>query len=77
MYNKILHAIPKSWNNEIVENLENINDLVVYKHHLIKKPYRLNKLNCKEICNILIASNDLKTSSQRNHHTFFQNPNLG
>ena len=61
-----MHSIPKSWKNEFIVNSEIIKNLIFEGHQLIKnhRIYCLNKLNSKEIYNILIESIDSKPSAQ-------------
>ena len=46
------------------------NNPVERDHHVIKKPQIscLNKSDSKEVCNILIISDQSKTSAQTNHN---------
>ena len=77
LYNQIIHSIPKSWKDPLITNLENIKNLVFPGHHLKNyQIYSLNKLNSKEIYNILIESGDSKPSSQFYYKNVFQNSNL-
>ena len=77
-YNQIMHSIPKSWKDAFIVNSEIIKNLIFEGHHLIKNHqiYCLNKLNSKEIYNILIESTDSKPSAQIYYKIFFQNSNL-
>ena len=77
-YNQIMHSIPKSWKDAFIVNSEIIKNLIFEGHHLIKNHqiYCLNKLNSKEIYNILIESTDSKPSTQIYYKFFFQNSNL-
>ena len=47
---QLLHAIPKSWKNDISEVKENIDNLVIQDHHIIRKHpmHFLNRLSSKE-----------------------------
>ena len=77
LYNQIIHSIPKSWKDPLITNLENIKNLVFQGHHFKNyQIYSLNKLNSKEIYNILIESGDSKPSSQFYYKNVFQNSNL-
>ena len=51
---QIIHAIPKSWKENLASTLENIDNLVVQDHHLIQKNQVciLNKLTSKKIYDI-------------------------
>ena len=57
IYNQIIHSIPISWKDAHIANLENIKNLVLMGHHLMKnyQIYCLNKLSSKEIYSILIS----------------------
>ena len=68
-----MHSIPKSWKDAFIVNSETIKNLIFEGHHLIKNHqiYCLNKLNSKEIYNILIES-----TAQIYYKFFFQNSNL-
>ena len=71
---QIVHALPKSWKKEILENKGNSNNLVIYDHHLIKKSqvYSLNRLDSKELYNILITSIYSKPTSQLYYENSFE-----
>ena len=73
-----MHSIPKSWKDAFIVNPEIIKNLIFEGHHLIinHQIYCLNKLNSKEIYNILIESTDSKPSAQIYYKFFFQNSNL-
>ena len=47
---QLLHAIPKSWKNDISEVKENIDNLVIQDYHIIRKQpmHFLNRLSSKE-----------------------------
>ena len=72
-----MHSIPKSWKDAFIVNSEIIKNLIFEGHHLIKNHqiYCLNKLNSKEIYNILTESTDSKPA-QIYYQIFFQNSNL-
>ena len=78
IYNQIIHSIPKSWQDALIADLENIKNLVIEGHHLMKNHqiYCLNKLSSKEISSIPIESSDPKPSSQLYYKNVFQNSNL-
>ena len=69
-----MHSIPKSWKDAFIVNSEIIKNLIFEGHHLIKNHqiYCLNKLNSKEIYNILIESTDSKPSAQIYYKFFFK-----
>ena len=73
-----MHSIPKSWKDAFIVNSEIIKNLLFEGYHLIKNHqiYCLNKLNSKEIYNILIESTDSKPSAQISYKICFQNSNL-
>ena len=77
-YNQIMHSIPKSWKDAFIVNSDIIKNLIFEGHHLIKNHqiYCLNKLNSREIYNILIESTDSKPSAQIYYKFFFQKSNL-
>ena len=77
-YNQIMHSIPKSWKDTFIVNSDIIKNLIFEGHHLIKNDqiYCLNKLNSKEIYNVLIESTDSKPSAQIYYNFFFQKSNL-
>ena len=57
---QLLHAIPKSWKNDISEVKENIDNLVIQDHHIIRKHpiHFLNRLNSKETYSFLIPQKE-------------------
>ena len=74
---QLLHAIPKSWKNDLSHVKENIHNLVIQIHHIIRKHhmYFLNRLSSKEIYNFLITLKEEQTSS-RFYYQKFSNSNL-
>ena len=68
-----MHSIPKSWKDAFIVNSQIIKNLIFEGHHLIKNHqiYCLNKLNSKEIYNILIESTDSKPA-QIYYNFFFK-----
>ena len=75
---QIIHAIPKSWKENLASTLENIGNLVVQDHHLIQKNqvYILNKLTSKKIYDILISASEIQPTSQNYYQEIFQTANL-
>ena len=75
---QLLHAVPKSWKNDLSDVKENINNLVFHDHHLIKKHHIcfLNRLSSNEICNFLISQIEEKTSSKLYYQKQFSDSNL-
>ena len=75
---QIIHAIPKSWKENLASTLENIDNLVVQDHHLIQKNqvYILNKLTSKKIYDILISASEIQSTSQNYYQEIFQTTNL-
>ena len=63
---QLLHVISKSWKNDLSDVKENIDNLVIQDHHIIRKHhmYFLNRLSSKEIYNFLIAQKEEQTSSR-------------
>ena len=74
---QLLHAIPKSWKNDLSHVKKNIHNLVIQIHHIIRKHhmYFLNRLSSKEIYNFLITLKEEQTSS-RFYYQKFSNSNL-
>ena len=62
---ELLHAIPKSWKNDL-SDVKNIHNLIFQDHHLLRKHhmYFLNRLSSKEIDNFLTAQKEEQTSSR-------------
>ena len=59
---QISHAAPSSWNQILRNCTENMNNLLIQGHHLMKKHkmHSLSKLNSATWCKILIGANKLK-----------------
>ena len=53
-WRQIIYAIPRAWKEIFLECGDNISDLIVDKHHLIKKHqiYCLENLNNRELYNM-------------------------
>ena len=75
---QILHAVPKSWKNDLSDVKGNIHNLVIQDHHIIGKHhmYFLDRLSSKEIYNFLIAQKEEQTSSGLSYQKKFSNSNL-
>ena len=60
LFMQLLHAIPKSWKNDISEVKENIDNLVIQDHHIIRKHpmHFLNRLSSKETQSFLIPQKE-------------------
>ena len=63
---QLLHAIPKSWKNDLSDVKENIDNLVIQDHHMIRKHHmykeihnflslKKNKLHQDYIINLLVC----------------------
>ena len=65
-FTQLLHAIPKSWKDDLSDVKENIHKLIFQDHHLIRTHHMLflNRLSSKEIYNFLIAQKEKQTSSR-------------
>ena len=72
-----INHIPKSWKNDLSDVKENIDNLVIQDHHIIRKHhmYFLNRFSSKKIYNFLIAQKEGQTSS-RLYYQKFSNSNL-
>ena len=77
LFMQLLHAIPKSWRNVLSDIKENIHNLVIQDHHLIRKHhmYFLNRLSSKEIYNFLITQKEEQTSSRLHYQKKFNDSN--
>ena len=66
LYMQLLHAIPKSWKENLSNVKENIHNLIIQDYHIIKKRhmYFLIRLSSKEIYNFLIAQKEEQTASR-------------
>ena len=75
---QLLHAIPKSWKKDLSDVKENIDNLIIQDHHIIRKHhiYFLNRLSSKEIYHFLIAQKEEQTSSRLYYQKKFSNNNL-
>ena len=75
---QLLHAIPKSWKKDLSDVKENIDNLIIQDHHIIRKHhiYFLNRLSSKEIYHFLIAQKEEQTSSRLYYQSKFSNNNL-
>ena len=75
---QLLHAIPKSWKNDLSDVKENINNVVFQEYHLIRKHYIyfLNRLSSKKIYNFFISKKEEATSSGIHYQQKFNDSNL-
>ena len=78
LFMQLLHAIPKSWKKDLSDVKENIHNLIIQDHHIIRKHhmYFLNRLSSKEIYNFLIAQKEEQTASRLYYQKKFSNSNL-
>ena len=78
LFMQLLHAIPKSWKEDLSKVKENIHNLIIQDHHIIRKHrmYFLNRLSSKEIYNFLIAQKEEQTASRLYYQKKFSNTNL-
>ena len=74
LFMQLLHAIPKSWKEDLSKVKENIHNLIIQDHHIIRKHrmYFLNRLSSKEIYNFLIAQREELTASRLYYQKKFQ-----
>ena len=78
LFMQLLHVIPKSWKKDLSDVEENIHNLIIQDHHIIRKHhmYFLNRLSSKEIYNFLIAQKEEQTASRLYYQKKFSNSNL-
>ena len=78
LFIQLLHAIPKSWKEDLSNVKENIHNLIIRDHPIIRKyhTYFLNRLGSKEIYNFLIAQKEEQTASRLYYQKEFSNTNL-
>ena len=71
------HAIPGAWKETFSECGNNINDLIIEEHHLIKKHqiYCLEKLNSRELYNMQLILKEEKPTAQTYFEKFFKTLN--
>ena len=74
LFMQLLHAIFKSWKEDLFKVKENIHNLIIQDHHIIRKHrmYFLNRLSSKEIYNFLIAQREEEISSRLYYQKKFQ-----
>ena len=77
-WKQIIHAIPRAWKEKFLECGDNISDLIINEHHLIKKHqiYCLEKLNSRELYNMQLTLNVEKLTTQAYFEKNFQNLEL-
>ena len=68
-WKQIIHAIPRAWKENCLECADNISDLIINKHHLIKKHQIccLEKLNSRELYKMQFILNVKKPTAQTYH----------
>ena len=78
LFMQLLHAIHKSWKEDLCNVKENIHNLIIQDRHVIRKHhmYFLNMLSGKEILNFLIAQKEEQTASRLYYQKEFSNTNL-
>ena len=78
LFRQLLHAIPKSWKKYLSDVRDNIHNLIIQHHHIIRKHHMsfLNRLNSKEICNFLSAQKEEQTASRLYFQKKFNNSSL-
>ena len=78
LFIQLLHAIPKSWKEDLSNVKENIHNLIIRDHPIIRKyhTYFLNRLSSKEIYNFLIAQKEEQTASRLYYQQKFSSRNL-
>ena len=78
LFIQLLHAIPKSWKEDLSNVKENIHNLIIRDHPIIRKyhTYFLNRLSSKEIYNFLIAQKEEQTASRLYYQQKFSSSNL-
>ena len=77
-WRQIIHAISRAWKEMFLEYGNNISDLIVKEHHLVKKHqiYYLEKLNIRELYNMQLILKVEKPTAQTYFEKNFQNPEL-
>ena len=78
LFRQLLHAIPKSWKKDLSDVRDNIHNLVIQHHHIIRKHHMcfLDRLSSKEIYNFLSAQKKEQTASRLYFQKKFSNSNL-
>ena len=78
LFMQLLHAIPKSWIEDLSNVKQDIHNLVIQDHHITRKHhmYLLNRLSSKEVYNFLIAQKEEQTASRLYYQKKFSNSNL-
>ena len=74
LFMQLLHAIFKSWKEDLFKVKENIHNLIIQDHHIIRKHHMCfrNRLSSKEIYNFLIAQREEEISSRLYYQKKFQ-----
>ena len=74
LFMQLLHAVFKSWKEDLSKVKENIHNLIIQDHHIITKHHMcfLNRLSSKEIYNFLITQRKEQISSRLYYQKKFQ-----
>ena len=77
-WRQIIHAIPRTCKEMVLKCDISIGDLIIKEYHLIKKHqiYCLEKLNTRELYNMLLILKVEKPTVQTYFEKIFQNPQL-
>ena len=77
-WRQIIHVIPCAWKEICLECGNNISDLIINEHQLIKKHqiYCLEKLNIRKLYHIQLIIKVEKPTAQTYFEKKFQNPEL-
>ena len=75
---QLLHAIPKSWKEDLSNVKKNLHNLIIQDHHIMRTHhmYFLNRLSSKKIYNFLISQKEEQTASRLYYQKTFSNSNL-
>ena len=71
---QIINALPKSWEDNFLNNKGNTKILVIFDHHVVRK-YQicsLNKITSKELYLILVDTNIVKATAQDYFENLFE-----
>ena len=75
-WRQIMDTVPCAWKEIFLECGNNINDLIIKEHHLIKKHqiYCLEKLNSRELYNMQLMIKVEKPTAKTYFKKIFKNP---
>ena len=75
---QLLHAIPKSCKKDLSDIKENVHNVIIQDHHIIRKHlmHFLNRLSSKVIYNFLVAQKEEQAASRLYYQKKFSNSNL-